>query len=530
MKHLFLSVILPCVLGEICLRFLRDNQESKIISSKPGHVWLWNAMTEKFEQLEALKWNNTAFCSVNAINDIRGKTLFVATEFRNPYIIMNVDENEVTGLIGDTWMALEEALKFKTIYRSTRPSLATLMNGDTHALLVATAMYSYPTSYYTYSVPLTTNSYALFVQSEGAIVTRWWYINIFSHGLWLASLISVICIAFSIVGIYRIKKLIYVNYKECNDELSSLSFSFLYVLGGMTGQGFEKIPRSWSLRLIILSFLAMGMLLSCGFCTALTSCLASKGNSVPLTNLKDVVMKRTHTLCVRKDSSAYRYFTVDRLAKGDLLDHWKGLVNNDCPDMEDSANFASKLCRPGFVYLETPAIFQPIYHKVEHNCQMIQLPETYWSVRLAFLHARVAQHRRLFDTYLMRMRSAGILRYLEKKWIPEETYSQSNYPQSSNFQPVEYAHIHLTINFFSIIIVISVFICILENVWYRLRWKKKNFNSILEINDNNLNVIKVCHKARSRYKRSRKLNSILLSENVKSPAFLQNVTVRTNRW
>lgn len=90
----------------------------------------------------------------------------------------------------------------------------------------------------------------------------------------------------------------------------------------------------------------------------------------------------------------------------------------------------------------------------------------------------------------MRMRSAGILRYLEKKWIPEETYSQSNYPQSSNFQPVEYAHIHLTINFFSIIIVISVFICILENVWYRLRWKKKNFNSILEINDNNLNVIK----------------------------------------
>lgn len=74
-------MILPCVLGEICLRFLRDNQESKIISSKPGHVWLWNAMTEKFEQLEALKWNNTAFCSVNAINDIRGKTLFVATDF-----------------------------------------------------------------------------------------------------------------------------------------------------------------------------------------------------------------------------------------------------------------------------------------------------------------------------------------------------------------------------------------------------------------------------------------------------------------
>lgn len=87
----------------------------------------------------------------------------------------------------------------------------------------------------------------------------------------------------------------------------------------------------------------------------------------------------------------------DRTEEGDLLDDWKGLVNNDCPDMKDSASYASKLCRPGFVYLEAPAIFQSIYHKVEHNCHMIQLPETYWSVRLAFLHTRTAQHRRLFD-------------------------------------------------------------------------------------------------------------------------------------
>ncbi|KAL6422562.1 hypothetical protein ACFW04_010660 [Cataglyphis niger] len=525
MKHLFLSAILPCVLGEICLRFFRNNQETEIIWNKAGYVWLWNAMTEKFEQLEALKWNNTAFCSVNAINDVRGKTLVVAMNFISPYIIMNADETKVTGLIGDTWVALEEALKFKTIYLSTRRSvIEASMNGDAHALLAATAMYTYTTSYYTYGVPLTTNSYALFVQSKGAIITRWWYINIFSHDLWLASLISVICITFIIMGMYNLKKLICVNYKECNDELSSLSFSFLYVLGGMTGQGFEKIPRSWSLRLIILSFLMMGMLLSCGFCSALTSCLTSKGNSVPLANLEDVVIKRTHTLCVRTTSSAYRHFTVDRTEEGDLLDDWKGLVNNDCPDMKDSASYASKLCRPGFVYLEAPAIFQPIYHKVEHNCHMIQLPETYWSVRLTFLHTRTAQHRQLFDIYLMRMRSAGILKYLEQKWIPKETYRKSNYLQLSNFQPVEYGHIYVTINFFSIIIVISVFICILENMWYKLRWKKKNFNSTLEICDNNLNETKVCHK--TRYKRSRKLNSILLSKNVKNPAFLQNIRVR----
>lgn len=76
-----LQMILPYVVGEICLRFLRNSQETKIIWRKPGYVWRWNAITEEFEQLEALKWNDTAFCSVDAINDMRGRTLVVATDF-----------------------------------------------------------------------------------------------------------------------------------------------------------------------------------------------------------------------------------------------------------------------------------------------------------------------------------------------------------------------------------------------------------------------------------------------------------------
>lgn len=49
--------------------------------------------------------------------------------------------------------------KCRTIYRRARPSITTtLMNGDTHALLIATAMYMYSTSYYVYSVPFTANS------------------------------------------------------------------------------------------------------------------------------------------------------------------------------------------------------------------------------------------------------------------------------------------------------------------------------------------------------------------------------------
>ncbi|XP_077272984.1 uncharacterized protein LOC143903334 isoform X2 [Temnothorax americanus] len=526
-------MILPCVAAEMCIRLLRNKAEYRILQKRPGHVSLWNAITGEFEQLEALKSNNTAFCSVNAINDLRGKTLVVATDLIYPFIIVNLNKKEVTGIVGDIWTILEETLKFKTIYRRAERSInATLMNGDTHALLSPTAMHMYATTHYAYSVPFTTNSYALFVRSDGAIDTKWWYINTFSRDLWLAFSITIVCIACSIAGVYRVKKLVHVHYEECDDELSSMSFNLLHVLS--FGQGFQKIPKSMSLRLIILSSLVMGMLMTCGFSSNLASCLANKGNSVSLTNLEDVAKKRTHSLCIRNDSTAYVHFTVDGLPESDLQDKWKKLLNRHCPDMSDTEALASKLCRRGFAYLEAPSIFLPIYRKVQHECDIVQLPDDYWSLKLTFLHARAARHRKLIDSYLMRMRSVGIMNYLEKKWISQRIYSESNYRQSNSFQPVEYMHVRLTNMFFFTTMIISVLICILENIWYKLqhtrKFKKNISNSILlGRGDNNLNITK-SYKIRSQRKWHRKFNSILLSESIKNPKFLRNVTVRINRW
>jgi hypothetical protein len=217
----------------------------------------------------------------------------------------------------------------------------------------------------------------------------------------------------------------------------------------------------------MLSLLMMGMLLSYGFSSTLTSCLASKGNSVALDDLEDVAVKRTHSLCVRNNSGAYRHFTVVRIRTrgarrgharvffplsrlkvsrdradrdenaareraamtpsivvrlternkppsssmniftrdasqdsrpdSELQDKWKGLVNKDCPDMMDTRTLASKMCRPGFVYLEVPGVFLPIYRAVEHICELLQLQKTHWERKMSFMHLRMAPHRRLID-------------------------------------------------------------------------------------------------------------------------------------
>jgi len=74
-------MMIPYIAAEMCVRFLQNEAETRIIWRRPGQVSLWNMITGEFEQLEALKSNNTAFCSINAMNDLRGKTLVVATNF-----------------------------------------------------------------------------------------------------------------------------------------------------------------------------------------------------------------------------------------------------------------------------------------------------------------------------------------------------------------------------------------------------------------------------------------------------------------
>jgi len=128
------------------------------------------------------------------------------------------------------------------------------------------------------------------------------------------------------------------------------------------------------------------------------------------------------------------------------------------------------------------------------------------------------------------MRSVGILNYLEKKWLSQRTYSQSNHLQSNNFQPVEYMHVRFITLFFSLMIIISVLICILENIWYKLharKFKKRNSNSILlGTRNNNMNVMKTYYKVKSQLKWRRKFSSLLLFKNRE---FLQNVTIQINR-
>jgi hypothetical protein len=129
----------------------------------------------------------------------------------------------------------------------------------------------------------------------------------------------------------------------------------------------------------------------------------------------------------------------------------------------------------------------------------------------------------------MRMRSAGILAYLEKKWVLQEFNTPASHVQSSTFQPVEYAHIRLTICLLVTMMLVSAVICILENAWYKLQEKSRGEDSdLMSPRRRGLNLARA-RQARSRLRRRDKPNSILLLD-ANNCEFFRDVTVRIDRW
>jgi hypothetical protein len=95
--------------------------------------------------------------------------------------------------------------------------------------------------------------------------------------------------------------------------------------------------------------------------------------------------------------------------------------------------------------------------------------------------------------------------------------------------PIRTIHTHICMStlLFLMMTALSIFICVLENIWYKLKFKKEHSNLILlqQTCNSKLRIMKTCYKMRPKFKWHQKLNSTLLSRNIKNPEFF-----RTSRY
>ncbi|XP_015115811.1 uncharacterized protein LOC107040298 [Diachasma alloeum] len=484
---LLLLVIFTPTNGKVCVPILKTRREVESAMKLPGRIHIWDSSIRDFGLLEALMRDGELLCSVDFITreDFEGRTLVVAVASRRPYVRVEGNYTRVSGYLGDIWTSLEKTLNFTSIF--VKPGASNrkmLTNGTIDVLLEAKIMNTYPAGHYVYSYQVATNSYSLFALSEGTKISVWWYVKIFSGGLWAMTSLFLIGITFMLVGMYRIKKTTCHDYVECHDELDAVSLDLLCALGGITGQGVQMMPSSPSLRILMITSLMMGLLIYSGFSGNLTSYLASRGSFTPLQSIHDVAQKRTHSLCMRRNSLVYKDIMTSVLGPGLSL---KGLINTgNCPDMRDSKN----LCKSDVIYMEAPDIFIDAYRQSTQRCKMIQLPGNYWGLRISFVFARFSPYRRVIDRYLMRLHSSGIFDYLERKWISRELRDDVHH--KFDFKPVEYGHIIIIFLGLCTMILLSALICIFEIIWHRIKLRcerkrkiKRRLKTLVKLTEGN---------------------------------------------
>ncbi|XP_058804038.1 uncharacterized protein LOC131671555 [Phymastichus coffea] len=458
---------------ETCIKFFNDQkqlqentEDDTSLLFNPDRILRYNSMREKFEKLEYLKPNQSALCSVKFTKNLQGKILRVAINTKDPYTHLKENNTVVGGFLGDVWTILEKALKFRSIYTSCN-NISELRNGAFDITLAATTLIAQPTVYYVPSTVIGQKSYSLFTVPEGTFISKWWYIRIFHVYVWTLSMLFVLLLTLSMIGIYNIKSKLCTNNESC-DEFGCTSFNLLCILGATSGQGFQKIPRSWSLRICTFTALIMGMLLSCGFNSTLTSYLAFRAPFVAVYELEDVWRKMTHSICVRDQTYAYNELQMSIEGNNEpksVKNKKKLLLNRKCPNMTNEVEFRKNICSPGFLFLETPDIFLKQYQHVQDKCQIIKVRGSYWRAKISFLHYRGSKYWKILNTYLLRLHSTGIIKYLETKWgfhreLPFGIYN--------NYQEIELDHIKLLILGLFIAIIISIIICIFEHIWFRL--------------------------------------------------------------
>ncbi|XP_008561037.1 uncharacterized protein LOC103580893 [Microplitis demolitor] len=463
----------------------------------PGRIRKWNEKTHEFDHFEALNDNGSLVCTVDYSDDIKDKEVIVAVDTMLPYVTEENNYTNVSGYIGSIWNTLEETLEFKTKFKKTGElSVDEFLKGSSNVWLSAASIDKYFGGHCHYSHQIMTISYSLYARAVAARVSMWWYARIFQPELWAVTILYIIGISSFLFGMYRLKKMACSNFVECNNEFSGISFNFLCVLGGITGQGIQKLPSSWSLRFLILTSLTMGVLITCGFNSTLMSHLSIQSSRMPFTDLTDIYFngRGSYSICVRRNDAPEAYLRnfEEQIKKNmsELGIEWHNIINRKCPEMDNKQTLRSALCENGkLIYFEAPEIFLSAYREVKHLCSIVKIDGNIQPRKIAFLVTTSWPYRKLINKYLMKFRTAGILNYFEKKFISREFPDTTESKFSS--EVVMFEHIQLVLWGLCIMYVVSATICIIENIWFR-------FTNISKIQ-------RIMSRRRSTYRRTQKI-------------------------
>ncbi|KAI5703679.1 hypothetical protein M8J75_014863, partial [Diaphorina citri] len=319
-----------------------------------------------------------------------------------------------------------------------------LMNGTADVRLVPVIVTTADNADFDFSLPLSQNWYELFIRSDDDGATSLSYIVTWSDKLWFA--FAGTCLLMTILTYcmlywrykYRLENLEdesnhesvspedinteneFEQLKKQQNTNMSMGNCFLNVLGSFTSQGCEAPSSAYSIRLVILVILFYGLLMNNAYSAVLVSRLATGQKEILFPTLASVHQAKTHTLCVRTGSFAYVKLK-EREMDTQLKPEWRDIVNKPpaCLNESTQQNIANAICKDGVVVLETPIIMAAILKDPNrsNHCPVMRMAGKNAKAVASLFMSKWYPLKNDFNQIIFRMHSAGILDYLQKKWL-----------------------------------------------------------------------------------------------------------------
>ncbi|XP_031337347.1 uncharacterized protein LOC116166514 [Photinus pyralis] len=201
-----------------------------------------------------------------------------------------------------------------------------------------------------------------------------------------------------------------------------------------------------------------GYILLSSINAVLISRLATSRSNIPIRSIDDVLTVG-FPMCLRTNSFVYNHFTRLRGAEKIVNRNWRGLLNGPgCKDINNQTNLAAILCNERIVILESRIVAASVVNDFHINCDIARVNRRYFVNGNAYLLRRGFYGKEAVETIIHLMRSTGLLRRLEDKWMKLDTRKN----EQNQLSYVTIDHIKGLLYFYLIMIANSLIILGIE--------------------------------------------------------------------
>jgi hypothetical protein len=233
-----------------------------------------------------------------------------------PYTIIKNSSERVGGFLGEIFNALKDNLGFHCTFNDEELNVWGYIqdNGSYSGIIgqvqMGKANWSIADTYITSQRSLTLDFSFPTVNKPQKIITRGVievfdakvYLIVFSDYFWITILCSTVILIFFIYFMLR--------FDSVDDTYQSnrLAAAFSFTMLSLVCKESHVLNASWSGKILILSVLFWGFLISVSYNAILTSVLASSRTSPPITCLEDMLNSPDHTLVFRRGTAVRQLF------------------------------------------------------------------------------------------------------------------------------------------------------------------------------------------------------------------------------